>query len=154
VLEYVPDPARCVQDIHRVLKPDGVVYSEVPFMQQVHSQSDFTRFTELGHRRLFRNFTPIASGATGGPGMALAWSLRHFLMSFYDSRWARDLVKVVTSCLFFWMKYLDIILTRNGGGLDAASGTFFLGRKSTQLANDLDLIANYRGAIEDRQIFT
>jgi SAM-dependent methyltransferase/uncharacterized protein YbaR (Trm112 family) len=154
VLEYVPDPARCVQEIHRVLKPHGVVYSEMPFMQQVHSRSDFTRFSELGHRRLYRNFNQISSGATGGPGMALAWSLRHFLMSFHDSRWARDLMKVVTSCLFFWIKYLDVILTRNGGGLDAASGTFFLGRKSTQPIDDRDLVAHYHGAIEDGHILT
>src|SRR5262245_52731611 len=52
VLEHVLDPIRCVSEIHRVLKPNGLVYSETPFMQQVHGlQYDFTRYTFLGHRR-------------------------------------------------------------------------------------------------------
>jgi SAM-dependent methyltransferase len=33
VLEHVADPARCVEEIHRILKPEGVVYAETPFMQ-------------------------------------------------------------------------------------------------------------------------
>ena len=71
VLEHVIDPYRCVEEIYRVLKPNGIVYSETPFMQQVHmGRYDFTRFTHLGHRRLFRNFSEVDSGAVCGPGMA------------------------------------------------------------------------------------
>jgi uncharacterized protein YbaR (Trm112 family)/SAM-dependent methyltransferase len=36
VLEHVVDPFRCCDEIHRVLKEDGIVYAETPFMQQVH----------------------------------------------------------------------------------------------------------------------
>jgi SAM-dependent methyltransferase len=83
VLEHVVDPYRCVEEIHRVLKKQGLVYAEIPFMQQVHGgRYDFTRFTHLGHRRLFRKFEEIDSGVTGGPGMALAWSCKYFLLSF------------------------------------------------------------------------
>lgn len=147
VLEYVADPERCVREIHRVLKPGALVYSEIPFMQQVHSPSDFTRFTSLGHRRLYRRFSQISAGATGGPGMALAWSIRHFLMSFAGPRWARDSIKVLTSCLFFWLKYFDFFLARTRAGLDAASGTFFLGQKSAQILPDSELSAFYQGAL-------
>ena len=52
VLEHVVDPQRVVAELHRVLREDGVLYSEVPFMQQVHEGAyDFTRYTDLGHRR-------------------------------------------------------------------------------------------------------
>jgi uncharacterized protein YbaR (Trm112 family) len=82
VLEHVVDPRRCVEEIHRVLKPQGLVYAETPFVQQVHMGGyDFTRFTHSGHRRLFRNFGEIASGPVCGPGMALAWSYQYFLLS-------------------------------------------------------------------------
>ena len=47
---------------------------------------DFTRFTHLGHRRLFRRFEEIESGAVCGPGMTLAWSYTYFLTSFTTSR--------------------------------------------------------------------
>ncbi len=71
VLEHVTDPTRCVSEIHRVLKPAGIVYAETPFMQQVHEGAyDYTRFTYLGHRRLFRDFVEIDSGVACGPGMA------------------------------------------------------------------------------------
>ena len=70
VLEHVLEPRTCVSEIHRVLKPDGIVYAETPFMQQVHmKQYDFTRFTYLGHRWLFKNFEEIASG----PCCVLVW---------------------------------------------------------------------------------
>lgn len=72
VLEHVVDPYSCVEEIFRVLKEDGLVYSETPFMQQVHlGKYDFTRFTHLGHRRLFRKFEEVSSGPVCGPGMAL-----------------------------------------------------------------------------------
>ena len=87
VLEHVVDPFKCVQEIYRVLQMDGIVYAETPFMQQVHEgKYDFHRFTHLGHRRLFRNFSEIDSGAMCGPGMALAWSYCYFIYSFSSSK--------------------------------------------------------------------
>ena len=77
VLEHVVSPHRVVEEIHRVLKRNGLVYSEIPFMQQVHLQPyDFQRFTHLGHRLLLRQFEELESGVACGPGMALASSIR------------------------------------------------------------------------------
>ena len=46
VLEHVIDPVRAVAELHRVLRPRGLIYSEVPFRQQVHEGAyDFTRWT-------------------------------------------------------------------------------------------------------------
>lgn len=36
VLEHVVEPSIVVAEIHRVLKDEGLVYAETPFMQQVH----------------------------------------------------------------------------------------------------------------------
>ncbi|MBM4081399.1 MAG: class I SAM-dependent methyltransferase [Planctomycetes bacterium] len=46
LLEHVDDPRRVVSEIHRVLKPGGVVYFNVPFLQGCHAgpgraESDF-----------------------------------------------------------------------------------------------------------------
>ncbi|MBE0481782.1 MAG: methyltransferase domain-containing protein [Dehalococcoidia bacterium] len=147
VLEHVLDPYQCVREIHRVLKPQGLVYAESAFIQQVHGQRyDFTRFTHLGHRRLFRQFEEISSGAVGGTGMALAWAYRYFLLSLVKSHTARLLVGAFARLTAFWLKYLDYLLIDRPASLDAASAFYFLGRKDDRILEDRDLIRLYRGA--------
>lgn len=146
VLEHVVDPHRCVEEMYRVLKPGAIVYAETPFMQQVHlGRFDFSRFTHLGHRRLFRRFEEIESGATGGPGMALAWSYLYFLLSLSSSRFVRRLMRMFASLTSFHLKYFDHFLIERPGAYDAASGYHFLGKKSVKVLDDQELIQLYRG---------
>jgi SAM-dependent methyltransferase len=147
VLEHVLDPYRCVHEAHRVLKPGGLVYAETPFMQQVHGgKYDFTRFTHLGHRRLFRSFDEVGSGAVCGPGMALAWAYQYFLLSFVKTPTARAAVKAFARLTAFWLKYFDYYLIDRPGTLDAASGYYFMGRKGDHVLSDRELLTRYRGA--------
>ncbi len=146
VLEHVLEPQRCVNEIYRVLKNSGLVYAETPFMQQVHmKQYDFTRFTHLGHRRLFRHFEEIDSGPVCGPGMALAWSYSYFLRSFTSKRIMVKLLSVFASFTSFFLKYFDYYLIDKPGSYDAASGLFFMGRKSTTVLSDAELIKQFKG---------
>jgi len=146
VLEHVVDPNRCVEEIYRVLKEDGLVYSETPFIQQVHmGRYDFTRFTYLGHRRLFRKFQEISSGAVCVPGMALSWSYQYFLLSFVKAPIARALIKVFARLSSFWLKYFDYYLIDQPGAMDAASGYYFMGRRSNQILPDRELLTLYKG---------
>jgi SAM-dependent methyltransferase len=147
VLEHVLDPQRCVQEIHRVLKEDGCVYAETPFMQQVHmGRLDFTRFTHLGHRRLFREFQEIESGAVCGPGMALAWAYQYFLLSFVRTSFWRKVAIKIAQMTSFWLKWFDRYLIETPGTMDAASAYYFLGRKSGRALSDRELLQQYRGA--------
>jgi SAM-dependent methyltransferase len=147
VLEAVPEPARVAAEIHRVLRPGGLVYSEMPFMQQVHEGAhDFNRFTQLGHRRLFRWFDELGSGPVGGPGMALAWSVRYFAMTLAGpSRRARTVLNAVAALATWWLPYLDEVLVRLPAASDAAAGTYFLGRRRETPVDDAEVIAGYRG---------
>lgn len=147
VLEHVVDPYRCVEEIHRVLKPMSLVYAETAFMSQVHmGRYDFTRFTHLGHRRLFRQFTEVSSGSVCGPGIALAWSLRYFLRSFFDSKsQVRSIVLALATISSFWLKYFDPFLIDKPSTLDAALGYYFMGSKSDQTLSDKELILLFRG---------
>lgn len=149
VLEHVVDPNRCVEEIHRVLNENGLVYAETPFMQQVHcAPYDFTRFTFLGHRRLFRRFEEIDSGAGSGPGMALAWSYQSFLLSFTASRIMIKLVGIFARLTSFYFKYFDYYLINKPKTLDYASGLYFMGRKGKQILSDRDLIKLYKGSCQ------
>lgn len=149
VLEHVADPPRCTAEIHRVTKPGGLIYAETPFIQQVHGGPyDFTRYTHLGHRRLFRGYDEIESGATSGPGTALAWSYQYFLLSFVRSNGARAAVKAFARLTSFWLRVFDHLILETPGTLDAASGYYFMGRKSEGMLTDRELIRLYRGAGE------
>jgi len=148
VLEHVVDPYTCVKEVHRVLKDDGLVYAETPFMQQVHmGKYDFHRFTHLGHRRLFRDFSEIESGTMCGPGMALAWAYSYFIFSFFGSKKMRKLLIPFTNITAFFWKYFDYLLIDKPGSIDAASGYFFMGKKSATRLSDRELLRQYRGLL-------
>lgn len=149
VLEHVLDPHRVVSEIHRVLRPGGLVLAETPFMQQVHEGAhDFTRFSLLGHRRLFRHFEEVDSGVACGPAMALVWSLRYFARSIPSrSRIAAKVLDRVVVLLFGWLKHLDRRLVSHVGAADAASSVYFVGTRSTTALSDEDLIAGYDGTM-------
>jgi uncharacterized protein YbaR (Trm112 family)/SAM-dependent methyltransferase len=149
VLEHVLDPFRCVSEIRRVLKNDGIVYAESPFMAQVHlGRYDFLRFSHLAHRRLFRHFEEIESGATCGAGMALAWSYCYFLQNFFTNRTMQQIAFAFGSLTSFWLKYFDYFLIDKPVAFDAALSYYFFGKKSDEILDDKKLIESYKGAIQ------
>lgn len=142
VLEHVLEPAKVVGEIWRVLAPGGVVYAETPFMQQVHEGPyDFTRFTESGHRWLFRNFIRTDSGVVLGPGSQLIWSLDYFARGVFRSRLAGRLARVA----FCWVRLADLFIPL-AHQVDAACGVYFLGTKSEQPISVRDIVSHYQGA--------
>ena len=55
VLEHVEEPARVVAEMHRVLRPGGVVFLTAPLFWHIHeAPRDFYRYTEYGLRYLFK----------------------------------------------------------------------------------------------------
>lgn len=142
VLEHVLDPGRVVGEIHRVLAAGGIVYAETPFLQHVHEGAyDFTRFTESGHRYLFRHFEALRSGVVGGAGTQLVWANEHFVRGLFRSRTAGKIVKLFC----FWLQYLDRWIPE-AYNVDAASGVYFVGRKQNAPVRESDMVAHYKGA--------
>lgn len=142
VLEHVLDPARVVAEIHRVLAPGGAVYAETPFLQQVHEGPyDFTRFTESGHRWLFRDFDRVASGVVGGPGVQLIWTIGAVVTGLTRSRTAGRLVRLA----LFWLRLLDRLIPAEFQS-DGAAGVFFHGTRSEVPLPPSAMPAAYRGA--------
>jgi SAM-dependent methyltransferase len=141
VLEHVLVPEKVVSEIYRVLKPGGIVYAETPFMQQVHEGPyDFTRFTESGHRYLFRNYKLIRSGFTAGAGSTLLWSLDFFFSGIFRTRIAGKLAQI----LFFWLRFLDRLIP-DRYNIDAACGVFFMGSKDGEGIQDKSILGHYKG---------
>jgi SAM-dependent methyltransferase len=139
VLEHVLDPSVVVAEIHRVLKVDGYVYAETPFMQQVHERAyDFSRFTRSGHRWLFRQFDEIEAGPITGPAIAFLWSMRYLLRALG----AGEKVSRAIPLLFFWIRFLDRFC-KPQQATDAAGGVFFLGRRSERGISAASMVGYY-----------
>lgn len=67
VLEHLPRPERCVEEIHRLLHDGGMVFASTPFFYPVHADPhDYQRFTEDGLRRLFHEFKKVEILRMGG----------------------------------------------------------------------------------------
>jgi SAM-dependent methyltransferase len=143
VLEHVVDPSLVISEIYRILKNDGIVYAETPFMQQVHEGAhDFQRYTILGHRFLFRDFDVIKIGGNGGSGVALAWSLRYFFWSILRSKY---LAIILSAPFYLFLRFLDRFASKNSL-YDSASGVYFLGKKNgSSKLRHIDLKLLYQG---------
>ncbi len=145
VLEHVLYPERVVAELHRVLTNGGLIYSEIPFLQQVHEGAyDFTRYTLSGHRRLLNRFEEVASGVVAGPATTLAWALEHFALCF-SPRVLASSVRLAVRTFFFWLKYLDHLFGQSPAAADGASCTFFLGTKVPSARPDDEIVARYVG---------
>ena len=63
VLEHVPHPQRAIAEMHRVLKPNGQIWVQLPFLFPYHADPhDFWRVTPNGLRVWMEAFDEIACG--------------------------------------------------------------------------------------------
>lgn len=134
MLEHVRRSELVVSEIYRVLRPGGLVYAEVPFMQGFHARPhDFRRFTAPGMRVLFDKFKEIDLGACVGPGSAMAWMLRQYLAGivtgFGLGRKRRLAAEFVAGWMTFYFKYLDYLTVNKPAASEIASAFYFYGRK-------------------------
>lgn len=146
VLEHVIYPERVAAEIARVVRPGGLLYSELPFMQQVHEGAyDFTRYTMSGHRRLFNDFKAIDAGMVAGPGTVLAWSLENIIVAFCRGKRMRTIGKASARIAFAWFKYLDYALRNSPAALDGASCTYLFGERISSRISDREIVETYVG---------
>jgi hypothetical protein len=144
-LEHVVYPELVAAEIHRVLVSRGFIYSEIPFLQQVHEGAyDFTRYTLSGHRRLLNHFEEVSSGVVAGPGTTLAWAIEHFAICC-SPRPLLAATRAAVRLAFSWLKYFDHLFGQSPAAADGASCTFFLGRKSASTTLDRDIVERYAG---------
>jgi SAM-dependent methyltransferase len=145
VLEHVVEPQKVVSEIFRVLKNSGFVYAETPFMQQVHEGPyDFTRYSVLGHRYLFREFSMIEIGGNKGPEIVLSWAIKYFIWSITRSQKLGQLIGLLVSLILRPFRYL----VSRSSMFDASSGVYFYGYKDKNaMLSHKDLIKLYEGQV-------
>ena len=141
VLEHVINPNLVADEIHRVLKTDGLVYSEIPFMQPVHEGAfDFTRYTLPGHRYLFKKFNLIDCGVLDGSSEAFTWALKYWLMATIKSRL---IANIISQSLYRLILFPLSLLTETRKNIDFFSGSYFMGEKSLVEVTQSEAVATY-----------
>jgi predicted SAM-dependent methyltransferase len=67
ILEHVREAELAIYEMHRVLKPGGQIWVEIPFLQAFHAHPhDYWRVTLPGMRRWFEDFDEVSAGAFEG----------------------------------------------------------------------------------------
>ncbi len=63
ILEHVPYPQKAIRELHRVLKPDGKIWVQLPFLYPFHeAPKDYWRVSPDGLRVWLEDFHEIACG--------------------------------------------------------------------------------------------
>lgn len=148
VLEHVIDPQRAADEIHRVLRPEGLVFSTTPFVLGVHLPvADYTRFSRLALIRLFRRFAPIECEVIEGAAVALAYSVAYFWMALFSSfGWqsGAKVAKYAGNYLIFWLPWLDALVRRSPVSVDAAASFYYIGRRSERSLTDKEIVSMFK----------
>lgn len=136
-LQHVRDPWQAVRQIHRVLKPGGMVYIDVAFMQgYMPDPTDYWRFTRDGIRLLCKQFDEIDSGVHIGPTCGLVWVLREWADSCFENRYLANLALTAMAMMTAPFRYVDYVLAQRPKGHRVASAVYFRGTKRKETSSN------------------
>jgi SAM-dependent methyltransferase len=137
-LEHINNPHQAMREIYRILKPNGIVHIEVPFIQPFHKDpEDYWRWT-LDGLRLFavqHNFEEIRSGSLIGPASAMNVLIIAYFQSWFCNRYIRKMIDFMLSYILFPFKFLDVVLLNRN--IDLISAFFYVGIKPKVMDNEL-----------------
>jgi len=131
-LEHVEFPEKVLEEIRRILKKNGIVYIDVPFIQCYHPDPvDYWRFTIKGLELIcLRNgFIKIKTGVNIGSASALTWVLMSFFQSFFFGRTLKKIFTTFFNILVSPLKYLDKYTIKGENSIITPSAVFFIGTK-------------------------
>jgi len=136
VLEHVRDAEKTLTEARRILKPDGLLFVDVPFMQGFHaSPHDYRRYTEPGLREAVERlgFEVEASGVAVGPASAATWVGAEFLALLLSGRSGRfyRLLRPVTGWLMSPVKLADAWLDQHPLAYTIASAVWVRARRGS-----------------------
>ena len=132
VLEHLEFPDAAVAEMHRVLRPGGLLFAATPFLQPFHAYPDhYQNYTLRGHRRLFERagFAILDSGTCVGPTFAIVDLMANYAREFTPGRAASRLLERVTRLAGRIVRLPDVVLRHHEASEKLASSTFVLARR-------------------------
>lgn len=131
VLEHVRRPWVAAGEITRVLRPGGHVVLELPFLNVIHDEDDYFRFTDRGIRSLFGEdaYETVLAQVGSGGGSFFSVFLHSYFRQFVPTRPLKFLWDVTMRYPLSLCRFLDIPLNRSQELRVTANSFSFIGRK-------------------------
>ena len=132
VIEHLPDPEKAVSELFRTIKPDGLVYAEIPFIGTYHMVPfDYQRYTISGIESLFNRhgFVLVEKGICTGPITALVLLFQHIIIEAIPWGPPQYIIRLILTWILHPLKYLVFIFGQSKWGEYLACNFFYLGRK-------------------------
>jgi SAM-dependent methyltransferase len=132
MLEHVEDPRSVVDEMHRILKPGGHIYSIVPFIFGYHSApNDYYRWTKEGFRNLFSSFGEIEIGVYSGPTSSMLIILQEWLAMLlsFRSRFLYQILYIFFMISLTPFKIIDFYLHKHPEAHKTAATLYLIAKK-------------------------
>ena len=132
VLEHLHSPDLALKEAFRVLKPNGYLYLEVPFLQGFHADPhDYFRYTQVGILKLTQNYgITVYKGVSSGPFSTINWIIRDLLSNLTPFKKFNLIVRFLISWIFFPLKYLDFLVINSKACERLACEYYYLIKKN------------------------
>jgi SAM-dependent methyltransferase len=132
VLEHLERPCDAIEEMKRVLKPEGELFSVTPFMFPFHGYPNhFQNLTLAGHLGVLKRsgFEIISSGVCMGPTDALKTSWDFYLDRYFDAGLIKKALYRIGAIAFHLLKRRDEYVNSCPDAHVLASTTFVRARK-------------------------
>ncbi len=102
VLQYCDNPFEVAKQFMKVLKPNGMLFVEAPFVQGYCPDTpDKFRFSEDGLRTVFKDFNIVKSGYSLRPGSAFAYLGQQIMEDLTGNRWVNHAATIAAKLLLY-----------------------------------------------------
>jgi len=131
VLEHLKRPWAVADEIFRVLHPGGHVVLDLPFLNVIHDEGDYFRFTDKGIRSLFdsNRFEVVFEQVGSGGGSFLSVFLLEYFQQFIPSRYLKIFWRLTMRYFTCLIRYLDVAIDSSKSLRITANSFSFIGRK-------------------------
>ena len=131
VLEHVKFPWIVAGEVARILCPGGYVVLECPFLNVIHDEEDYFRFTDKGIKSLFdeSKFDVIFEQVGSGGGSFLSVFLFTYFRQFVPTQFGKKVWDFFMRYLFSLCKHLDVLICDSQELRITANSFSFIGRK-------------------------